>query len=117
VVVLRAVHQWPTFDSLFFLGGEAQFRDQDNSVVLIAPNTTMSNMAMIHPDVHAYYLDQCGAWITLLLNLLPFFSLQASWTKYFHYYYNLYLEGNIAFFNNGQGGKYPNLEKTLLHFP
>ena len=26
------------FDPLFFLGGEAQFRDQDNRVVLITPN-------------------------------------------------------------------------------
>jgi hypothetical protein len=40
VVVLRAVRQWPAFDPLFFSGGKAQFRDQDNSVVLIAPNTT-----------------------------------------------------------------------------
>jgi hypothetical protein len=31
--------QEPIFDSLFFLEGEAQFRDQDNIVVLIAPNT------------------------------------------------------------------------------
>jgi hypothetical protein len=40
VVVLRAVRQWPAFDPLFFSGGggEAQFRDQDNCVVLIAPN-------------------------------------------------------------------------------
>jgi hypothetical protein len=36
VVVLGA---WPAFDPLFFWGGgEAQFRDQDNPVVLIAPN-------------------------------------------------------------------------------
>jgi hypothetical protein len=39
VVVLGAVRQWPAFDPLFFSGGEAQFRDQDNSVVLIAPNS------------------------------------------------------------------------------
>jgi hypothetical protein len=39
VVVLRAVCRWPTFDPLFFSGGEAQFRDQDNSVVLIASNS------------------------------------------------------------------------------
>jgi hypothetical protein len=39
VVVLRTVHRWHTFDPLFFSGGEAQFRDQNNSVVLIAPNT------------------------------------------------------------------------------
>jgi hypothetical protein len=41
VVVLGAVCwcRWPAFDPLFFLGGEAQFRDQDNSVVLIAPNS------------------------------------------------------------------------------
>jgi hypothetical protein len=39
VVVLGAVRRWPSFDPLFFSGGgEAQFRDQDNSVVLIAPN-------------------------------------------------------------------------------
>jgi hypothetical protein len=41
VVVLGAVCRWPTFDPLFFsvvVGGEAQFRDQDNSVALIAPN-------------------------------------------------------------------------------
>ena len=38
VVVLRMVRRWPAFDPLFFSGGEAQFRDQDNSVVLIAPN-------------------------------------------------------------------------------
>jgi hypothetical protein len=42
VVVLRMVCRWPAFDPLFFsgVGGEAQFRDQDNSVVLIAPNIT-----------------------------------------------------------------------------
>jgi hypothetical protein len=38
VVVLGAVRRWPAFDPLFFLGGETQFRDQHNSVVLIAPN-------------------------------------------------------------------------------
>jgi hypothetical protein len=40
VVVLGTVHQWPAFDPLFFLGvgREAQFGDQDNSVVLIASN-------------------------------------------------------------------------------
>ena len=38
VVVLRTVRRWPTFDPLFFSGGEAQFRDQDNRVVLITPN-------------------------------------------------------------------------------
>jgi hypothetical protein len=42
VVVLRTVLRWPTFDPLFFWGGwgggEAQFGDQDNRVVLIAPN-------------------------------------------------------------------------------
>jgi hypothetical protein len=38
VVVLGTVCWWPDFDPLFFSGGEAQFRDQDNSVVLIAPN-------------------------------------------------------------------------------
>jgi hypothetical protein len=42
VVVLGAVRRWPAFDPLFFLWGEAQFRDQDNSVVLIAPNTLLS---------------------------------------------------------------------------
>jgi hypothetical protein len=30
--------RWTAFDPLFFSGGEAQFRDQDNCVVLIAPN-------------------------------------------------------------------------------
>jgi hypothetical protein len=30
--------RWPTFDPLFFSGGEAQFRDQDNSAAFIAPN-------------------------------------------------------------------------------
>jgi hypothetical protein len=30
--------RWPAFDPLFFSGGEAQFRDQDNSVALMAPN-------------------------------------------------------------------------------
>jgi hypothetical protein len=39
VVVLGAVRRGPAFDPLFFSGGEAQFRDQDNCVVLIAPNT------------------------------------------------------------------------------
>ena len=38
VVVLGTVRQWPAFDPLFFSEGEAQFRDQDNCVVLIAPN-------------------------------------------------------------------------------
>jgi hypothetical protein len=38
LVVLRMVCRWPAFDPLFFSGVEAQFRDQDNSVVLIAPN-------------------------------------------------------------------------------
>jgi hypothetical protein len=42
VVVLGMVRQWPAFDLLFFLGGgEAQFRYQDNRVVLIAPNTPL----------------------------------------------------------------------------
>ena len=39
VVVLRAVSWWPTFDPLFFSWGKAQFIGQDNSVVLIAPNS------------------------------------------------------------------------------
>jgi hypothetical protein len=41
VVVLGAVRRWPAFDPPFLLGGggEAQFGDQDNRVVLIAPNT------------------------------------------------------------------------------
>jgi hypothetical protein len=38
VVVLGTVHRGPDFDPLFFLGGETQFRDQENRVVLIAPN-------------------------------------------------------------------------------
>jgi hypothetical protein len=38
VVVLRAVRRWPAFDPLFFSWGEAQFRNQENCVVLIAPN-------------------------------------------------------------------------------
>ena len=38
VVVLGTVCRWPAFDPLFFSGGEAQFRDQDNSVALMAPN-------------------------------------------------------------------------------
>jgi hypothetical protein len=42
VVVLGVVRRWPAFDPLFFSGGEAQFRDQDNSVVLIAPNSSRS---------------------------------------------------------------------------
>ena len=37
VLVLGGVRGWASFDPLFFLWGEAQFRDQDNSVVLIAP--------------------------------------------------------------------------------
>ena len=44
VVVLKMVHFWPAFDPLFFLGGEAQFRDQDNCVVLIAPNRILTNI-------------------------------------------------------------------------
>jgi hypothetical protein len=42
VVVLIVVRRWPSFDPLFFSGVEAQFRDQDNSVVLIAPNILRS---------------------------------------------------------------------------
>jgi hypothetical protein len=38
VVVLRMVCRWPTFDPLFSSGAEAQFRDQDNTVVLKASN-------------------------------------------------------------------------------
>ena len=38
VVVLRMVQRWSAFDPLFFSWGEAQFGDQDNRVVLIAPN-------------------------------------------------------------------------------
>jgi hypothetical protein len=38
VVILGTVCWWPAFDPIFFLGGEAQFGDQDNRVVLIAPN-------------------------------------------------------------------------------
>jgi hypothetical protein len=47
VVVLGMVRQWPAFDPLFFLGGEAQFRDQDNRVVLIAPNSKDFNLSKI----------------------------------------------------------------------
>jgi hypothetical protein len=38
VIVLGTVCRCSTFDPLFFSGGEAQFGDQDNRVVLIAPN-------------------------------------------------------------------------------
>ena len=48
VVVLGVVGWWPTFDPLFFPGGEAQFRDHDNRVVLIAPNI------QIHPFVQEF---------------------------------------------------------------
>jgi hypothetical protein len=40
VFVLGKVRSWPSFDPLFFLRGEAQFGDQDNRVVLMAPNIT-----------------------------------------------------------------------------
>jgi hypothetical protein len=56
VVVLGAVHWWPAFDPLFFSGGEAQFRDQDNSVVLIAPNKGIRYFA----GVDAW--DTCDVW-------------------------------------------------------
>jgi hypothetical protein len=39
VAVFGVVRWWPTFDPPFFSGGESQFRDQDNCVVLIALNT------------------------------------------------------------------------------
>jgi hypothetical protein len=45
VVVLGTVCQWPAFDTLFFSGGggeETQFKDQENRVVLIAPNMVQS---------------------------------------------------------------------------
>jgi hypothetical protein len=51
VVVLGTVHRWPAFDPLFFSGGETQFRDQDNRVVLIAPNTG----GLVH-TVHALHV-------------------------------------------------------------
>jgi hypothetical protein len=35
----ESICRWSAFDPLFFSGGEAQFRDQDNSVALMAPNT------------------------------------------------------------------------------
>jgi hypothetical protein len=38
VVVLGWNNRWPAFDPLFFSWEEAQFRDQDNTVILIAPN-------------------------------------------------------------------------------
>jgi hypothetical protein len=43
VVVLRVVCPWPILTpfSSGGGGGEAQFRDQDNCVVLIAPNTPL----------------------------------------------------------------------------
>jgi hypothetical protein len=44
VVVFGAVCWWPAFDPPFLLGGEAQFRDQDNCVVLIAPNSVWHNV-------------------------------------------------------------------------
>jgi hypothetical protein len=48
VVVLGAVHRWPAFDPLFFSGGEAQFGDQGNRVVLIAPNTVAIQHWLLH---------------------------------------------------------------------
>jgi hypothetical protein len=47
VVVLRTVRRWSTFDPLFFLGGEAQFEDQDNRVVLTAPNSPYLNVIKV----------------------------------------------------------------------
>jgi hypothetical protein len=54
VVVLGAVHWWPAFDPLFFLGREAQFRDQDNCVVLIAPNNTYFRVHGCHGKTTDY---------------------------------------------------------------
>jgi hypothetical protein len=53
VVVLGAVCRWPAFDALFFWGveGEAQFRDQDNCVVLIAPNSNLGRKGFIWPTL------------------------------------------------------------------
>jgi hypothetical protein len=48
VVVLGVVHRWPTFNPLFFSGGDAQFRDQDNCVVLIAPNKNLIHTISLH---------------------------------------------------------------------
>ena len=56
VVVLGMVRQWPAFDLLFFLGGgEAQFRYQDNRVVLIAPNNEVTWGEMVE-TINLYYL-------------------------------------------------------------
>ena len=54
VVVLGMVCQWPAFDPLFFSGGEAQFRDQDNCVVLMAPSNTYLQFSLfICAQAHA----------------------------------------------------------------
>jgi hypothetical protein len=58
VVVLGTVHWWPTFDPLFFSGGKAQFGDQDNRFVLIAPNNSHSRLI----EFRAKPWTVCGGW-------------------------------------------------------
>jgi hypothetical protein len=57
VVVLGAVRRWPAFDPLFFSGKEVQFRDQDNCVVLIAPNTVYGEKLVYLYNI-AFYEDK-----------------------------------------------------------
>jgi hypothetical protein len=66
VVVLRAVHRWPAFDPLFFSGGEAQFRDQDNSVVLIAPNTILGFL-LLQMNFQIALSESVKNWIGILM--------------------------------------------------
>ena len=51
VAVLGMVCRWPAFDPHFFLGvgvgGEAQFRDQDNCVVSMAPNNSSGSIHLV----------------------------------------------------------------------
>jgi hypothetical protein len=69
MVFLGAVRQWPAFDPLFFLGG-GQFRDQDNSVVLIAPNSLSSGDISTHlylmlciQHKNPFYFSPAKVWI------------------------------------------------------
>ena len=68
MVVLRVVCWWPAFDPLFFSEGGAQFRDQDNCVVLIAPNRYQLSIVPWQRALHGEILSH-ACWSSDCLDL------------------------------------------------
>ena len=92
VIVLGTVCRWSAFDPLFFSEGEAQFRDQDNCVVLIAPNRYQLSIVpwqrALHGEIlsHACWSSDCLILLRTCAMPTLFFSSCAGCSSFHSYY-------------------------------